>query len=75
MRGLDVLVYQAAPMQPGNRPGDFWAPDVVKTKDGWQIDYTGYMPGSGDGNTWLPSRMTVQRTGVRVRLIVDGWTS
>lgn len=42
-------------------------------QDGWQIDYTGYMPGGGDA--WLPSRMTVQRTGVRVRLIVDGWTS
>jgi outer membrane lipoprotein LolB len=44
-------------------------------QDGWQIDYTGYMPGDGAGNAWLPSRMTVQRTGVRVRLIVDGWTS
>ena len=44
-------------------------------QDGWQIDYTSYMPGDGAGNAWLPSRMTVQRTGVRVRLIVDGWTS
>jgi outer membrane lipoprotein LolB len=44
-------------------------------QDGWQIDYTGYMPGDSAGNAWLPSRMTVQRTGVRVRLIVDSWTS
>ena len=46
-------------------------------QDGWQIDYTGYMPGTTDGSgaAWLPSRMTVQRTGVRVRVLVDGWTS
>ena len=44
-------------------------------QDGWQIDYASYMPGDAGGNAWLPSRMTVQRTGVRVRLIVDGWTS
>jgi outer membrane lipoprotein LolB len=47
-------------------------------QDGWQIDYTSYMPGAADAAenaTWLPSRMTVQRTGVRVRVIVDGWTS
>jgi len=24
---------------------------------------------------WLPAKMTVQRSGVRVRLIVDGWSS
>jgi outer membrane lipoprotein LolB len=28
-----------------------------------------------DGCVWLPARMTVQRAGVRVRLIVDGWNS
>jgi outer membrane lipoprotein LolB len=66
---------------------------------GWQIDYTGYMPGGvGSGaaaagasgvsggaagsagaaavaTAWLPAKMTVQRSGVRVRLIVDGWGS
>jgi outer membrane lipoprotein LolB len=48
---------------------------------GWQIDYTGYMPGAGGGGSgagaaaaWLPAKMTVQRAGVRVRLIVDGWS-
>jgi len=41
-------------------------------QDGWQIDYTGYMP-SGAGS--LPAKLTLQRTGVRVRLIVDGWSS
>ena len=46
-------------------------------QDGWQVDYTSYMPGGAAGGNaaWLPSRMTVQRTGVRVRLLVDGWTS
>jgi outer membrane lipoprotein LolB len=39
---------------------------------GWQIDYTGYVPNAGGS---LPSRLTLQRSGVRVRLIVDGWTS
>jgi outer membrane biogenesis lipoprotein LolB len=58
---------------------------------GWQIDYTGYMPAAGGGSgagtaggaagtagaaaAWLPAKMTVQRSGVRVRLIVDGWSS
>lgn len=31
-------------------------------------------PGNGAGAS-LPAKMTVQRSGVRVRLIVDGWTS
>jgi outer membrane lipoprotein LolB len=43
-------------------------------QDGWKIDYASYTP-SGGGNMWLPSRMTVQRPGARVRLVVDGWTS
>lgn len=41
-------------------------------QDGWQIDYSGYMP-SGGGS--LPAKLTLQRAGVRVRLVVDGWTS
>jgi outer membrane lipoprotein LolB len=50
-------------------------------QDGWQIDYGGYMPavGSGSGGAAaaaaLPAKMTVQRSGVRVRLVVDGWSS
>ena len=40
-------------------------------QDGWQVDYTSYMP---NGSGWLPSRLTVQREGVRVRVVVDGWT-
>ncbi len=31
--------------------------------------------GGGASSAWLPSRMTVQRPGVRVRLVVDGWSS
>jgi outer membrane lipoprotein LolB len=52
-------------------------------QDGWQIDYGSYMPaaaGSGSGSLGassasLPAKMTVQRSGVRVRLVVDGWSS
>jgi outer membrane lipoprotein LolB len=45
-------------------------------QNGWQIDYGGYMPGSaGAGSAALPAKMTVQRPGVRVRLVVDGWIS
>ena len=39
-------------------------------QDGWQVDYAGYMP---NGSGWLPSRLTVQREGVRVRVIVNDW--
>jgi outer membrane lipoprotein LolB len=41
-------------------------------QSGWQIDYGGYM---AVGHEWLPARLTLQRAGVRVRLIVDGWNS
>jgi len=40
-------------------------------QDGWQIQYTDYMSVGGE---WLPSKLTVQRQGVRLRLVVDGWT-
>jgi outer membrane lipoprotein LolB len=39
-------------------------------QDGWRIDYTGYMP---VGAEWLPRLLTLQREGVRVRMVVDGW--
>jgi outer membrane lipoprotein LolB len=41
-------------------------------QDGWQIQYTDYMSVGGE---WLPSKLTLQRQGIRVRLIVDGWNS
>ncbi len=31
----------------------------------------GYMPGAGGA---LPAKLTLQRAGVRVRLVVDGWS-
>ena len=43
---------------------------AVLRQDGWQIDYTGYSAVRGQ---WLPSRMTLRRDDVRVRLVVDGW--
>ena len=41
-------------------------------QDGWQIDYAAYSAVAG---RWLPSRMTLTRENVRVRLLVDGWGS
>jgi len=41
-------------------------------QDGWQILYTDYMSVNGE---WLPSKLTLQRQGIRVRLVVDGWNS
>jgi outer membrane lipoprotein LolB len=41
-------------------------------QDGWQIDYIGYSAVRGE---WLPSRLTLKRDEVRVRLLVDGWGS
>jgi outer membrane lipoprotein LolB len=40
------------------------------TQDGWRVDYSAYMP---VGAEWLPRLMTLQREGVRVRMVVDGW--
>jgi len=39
-------------------------------QDGWQIDYTAYMP---VGAEWLPKLLTLRRAQVRVRMVVDGW--
>ena len=41
-------------------------------QDGWQIQYTNYMSVGGE---WLPSKLTLERQGVRVRVVVDGWNS
>lgn len=40
------------------------------TQEGWQVDYTSYMP---VGAEWLPRLLTLSREGVRVRMVVDGW--
>ena len=41
-------------------------------QNGWQIQYTDYMSVAGE---WLPSKLTLQRQGVRLRVVVDGWNS
>jgi outer membrane lipoprotein LolB len=41
-------------------------------QNGWQIQYTDYMSVGGE---WLPSKLTLQRLGVRLRVVVDGWNS
>jgi outer membrane lipoprotein LolB len=40
------------------------------TQSGWRIDYTAY---TAVGAQSLPSRLTLQRDAVRVRLLVDDW--
>jgi outer membrane lipoprotein LolB len=40
------------------------------SQEGWQVDYTSYMP---VGAEWLPRLLTLRRAGVRVRMVVDGW--
>jgi len=40
-------------------------------QEGWDITYDAYTMVGAES---LPSRMTLQRAGVRVRLIVDGWS-
>jgi outer membrane lipoprotein LolB len=40
------------------------------TQSGWHIDYTAY---TAVGAQSLPSRLTLQRDAVRVRLLVDDW--
>jgi outer membrane lipoprotein LolB len=48
-------------------------------QQGWEINYSSYMPtgleavGSAAG-LWLPGKLTLLRPGVRVRLVVDGWS-
>jgi outer membrane lipoprotein LolB len=39
-------------------------------QDGWQIDYTAYTSVAGQS---LPSKATLTREGVRVRLVVNEW--
>ncbi len=39
---------------------------------GWEIAYNGYSVVNGQ---WLPTRLTLTRNDVRVKLLVDGWGS
>lgn len=39
-------------------------------QDGWSILYRAYMPVGAD---WLPRLLTVQRAGVRLRMVVNEW--
>jgi len=41
-------------------------------QNGWQISYTDYTAVNGG---WLPSKLTLQRDNVRLRVVVDGWNS
>jgi len=39
-------------------------------QQGWRVEYLAYMQAGGEA---LPARMTLEREGVRVRLLVDEW--
>jgi len=58
------------------RPADETLDDTRRLatlkQDGWQIDYGSYANVHGES---LPSRVTMKRENVRVRLVVDGWGS
>ncbi len=41
-------------------------------QDGWQIVYSAYAAVRG---RWMPSRLTLKRDDVRVRLLITGWDS
>jgi outer membrane lipoprotein LolB len=45
---------------------------VTLSQNGWQIDYGAYTDVRGQA---LPSKVTLKRENVRVRLVVDGWGS
>jgi outer membrane lipoprotein LolB len=61
-----------APGHPAQESLDSQQRLATLEQDGWQILYTGYMSVGGE---WLPSKLTLQRQGVRLRLVVDGWNS
>jgi outer membrane lipoprotein LolB len=46
-------------------------------QNGWQIDYSDYVRAgnAAGGGDWLPARLTLQRAGVRVRVVVNAWNS
>jgi outer membrane lipoprotein LolB len=73
---LDSLRFWVLGVPDPSRPADEVLDDSQRLatlrQDGWQIDYGTY---TNVGGQWLPSRMTLKRDDVRVRLLVDGWGS
>lgn len=59
------------PAQPANESLDTAQQRLsALTQDGWHVDYQSYVDSSGGP---LPSKLTLQRDAVRVRLLVDDW--
>jgi outer membrane lipoprotein LolB len=58
------------PTQPADEQLDESKRLASLNQDGWQIDYGGYTDVGGQA---LPSKVTLKRENVRVRLVVDGW--
>jgi outer membrane lipoprotein LolB len=74
--GIDSLRYWVLGVpEPGHPAQESLDPQqrlAALEQDGWQILYSDYMSVGGE---WLPSKLTLQRQGIRVRLVVDGWNS
>jgi outer membrane lipoprotein LolB len=60
------------PSQPASETLDEQQRLAALEQNGWRIDYANYKPVAG---RWLPERLTLRRGDVRVRLIVDRWSS
>lgn len=58
------------PSTPANEQLDESKRLASLSQDGWQVDYGGYTDVRGQA---LPSKVTLKRENVRVRLVVDGW--
>jgi outer membrane lipoprotein LolB len=39
-------------------------------QDGWKVTYSDYRAGAAQ---WMPQRLTLQKEGVRVRMLIDTW--
>lgn len=60
------------PAQPAQESLDDRQRLATLQQAGWSIDYGDYVTVGGE---WRPSRLTLVRQGVRVRVFVDGWNS
>ncbi len=73
---ISSLRYWVLGVPDPSRPADETLDDAQRLaslrQDGWQIDYATYSNVRGQS---LPSKVTLTREGVRVRLVVDNWGS
>ncbi len=60
------------PGEPAGETLDDQARLVHLQQEGWEIDYPSYTPVEGG---WRPSRLTLQRANIRLKVIVEDWNS